>query len=95
MRKITAPYQGMHGEPIAWGYQGMRELGIVDLDKPQWGDVPKIRRGDVPLFWGCGVTSQDVVMQAEDKVKGIVIAHKPGHMLVLDVKEEYYLKEGV
>ena len=95
VRRITAPYKGMHGEPIAWGYQDMRELGIVDLDKPHWGDAPEIRQGEIPVFWGCGVTPQDMIMQAGDKIKGIVIAHKPGCMLVLDVNEaDYFKAEG-
>jgi len=92
VRKVTAPYQSMHGEPIAWGYEGMSELGIVNLDSPQWGDAPMIKDGEVPVFWGCGVTPQDVIMQAGDKIKGLVIAHKPGYMLVLDSKEEDYFK---
>jgi uncharacterized protein YcsI (UPF0317 family) len=70
----------------------MKELGIVNLDMPEWGDAPEIREGEVPVFWGCGVTPQDVVMRAGDKIKGTVIAHKPGYMLVLDMTEDDYLK---
>ena len=37
---------------------------------------------------GCGVTPQVAVMAAADKIAGKVMAHKPGHMLILDVTEE-------
>lgn len=93
VRKVTARYHRMHGEPIAWGSAGMKELGIADLNIPQWGDIPYIKDGEVPVFWACGVTPQDVVMEAGDKIKGIVIAHKPGSMLVLDSTEEEYFQE--
>lgn len=92
VRKITAPYHRMHGEPIAWGYDGMEELGIKNLDKPEWGDAPEVKNGEVPVFWGCGVTPQDAVMEAGEKIKGVVIAHRPGCMLVVDMTEEDYLK---
>ncbi|TQV99843.1 hypothetical protein V2A60_005271 [Cordyceps javanica] len=41
---------------------------------------------EVPVFWGCGVTPQEAVMRAG--LKGVVMAHAPGHMLVLDAKDE-------
>ena len=40
----------------------------------------------MPVFWGCGVTPQLAVMSANSK--GVVMGHAPGHMIVLDVKEE-------
>jgi uncharacterized protein YcsI (UPF0317 family) len=42
-------------------------------------------RGDedeIPVFWGCGVTPQEAVMKAG--LEGTIMAHAPGHMLVLD-----------
>ena len=100
VRNITRPYVATHGEPIAWGWDGMRALGIENIDRPDWGDPPRSRTGgsfgeseqvdgpedDIPVFWGCGVTSQQAVMSA--KIPGLVLSHAPGYMLVLDVKEE-------
>ena len=41
----------MHGEPIAWGWEGMEELGIKDINKPDFGDAVTFREGEVPVFW--------------------------------------------
>lgn len=105
VRETTRPYVLTHGEPIAWGWDGMARLGITDIDQPNWGDPPRARWGgkfgeaqgltgeddDIPVFWGCGVTPQQAVITA--KVPGIILAHAPGHMLVLDVKEDDVLEK--
>ncbi|KAK1250314.1 hypothetical protein MKX08_010317 [Trichoderma sp. CBMAI-0020] len=41
---------------------------------------------EVPVFWGCGVTPQEAVMRAG--LEGVVMAHAPGHMLVLDARDD-------
>lgn len=68
-------------------------LGITDLDgkHPDWGQSVTIKEGEVPVYWACGVTPQQVVMdsQSAGKVEGKVLSHKAGFMLVLDVKSEY------
>ncbi|KAI5850143.1 hypothetical protein BZA05DRAFT_401067 [Tricharina praecox] len=92
VRNITRRYSEMHGEPIAWGWEALQELGIRDLSDPDFGDPVELREGEIPVFWGCGVTPQNAIMSAGDKVKGIVMAHSPGHMLVCDVREEEYFK---
>ncbi|KAH0361298.1 hypothetical protein KCU65_g8804, partial [Aureobasidium melanogenum] len=95
VRDITRPFVTTHGEPIAWGWDGMKSLGISDISKPDWGDVPLETDGQpldssnddvVPVFWGCGVTPQEAVMGAG--LKGTVLGHAPGHMILLDVKDE-------
>ncbi|KAH0343531.1 hypothetical protein KCU81_g5122, partial [Aureobasidium melanogenum] len=95
VRDITRPFVTTHGEPIAWGWDGMKSLGIPDISRPDWGDVPLEMDGQpldssnddvVPVFWGCGVTPQEAVMRAG--LKGIVLGHAPGHMILLDVKDE-------
>ena len=94
VRDITRPFVTTHGEPIAWGWDGMKNLGISDINKPDWGDAPleidgkplDATNGDVvPVFWGCGVTPQEAVMRAG--LKGTVLGHAPGHMILLDVKD--------
>ncbi|KAI3391183.1 hypothetical protein diail_7788 [Diaporthe ilicicola] len=96
VRAITRPYVSTHGEPVAWGWDGARELGIADITRVQWGE-PSLRSdgsgrlfdetedGYVPVFWGCGVTPQNAVMAAG--LEGLSMAHSPGHMIVLDVRE--------
>ena len=93
-RAITRPYVATHGEPIAWGWDAVDRLGIQDLNAPEWGDMPlrldgrSMMEGDedeLPVFWACGVTPQEAVMKAG--LKGTVMAHAPGHMLVLDARE--------
>ena len=31
-------------------------IGIMDLDKPDYGDAVEIKGGEIPVFWACGVT---------------------------------------
>jgi uncharacterized protein YcsI (UPF0317 family) len=94
VKAITRPYALTHGEPLAWGWLRARELGIKDITKPEYGDPPVCAdgtpfsedSGEVPVFWGCGVTPQNAVLG--HAIPGVVLAHQPGHMLVLDLKEE-------
>ncbi|KAL5327285.1 hypothetical protein ACEPPN_004979 [Leptodophora sp. 'Broadleaf-Isolate-01'] len=101
IRAITRRYLPTHGECVAWGWEAVEKLGIENVDVPQWGDAPLTMDGrplsevvgdeeNVPLFWGCGVTPQEAVMRAS--LEGVVMAHAPGHMLVLDCLEDEALK---
>lgn len=87
VRAITRPYITTHGEPIAWGWDALEKLGISDINKPDQGAPQEIREGEVPVFWACGVTPQLSVMQSPE-VKGMVIGHTPGSMVVLDTRVE-------
>jgi uncharacterized protein YcsI (UPF0317 family) len=102
VRDITRPFIATHGEPIAWGWDAVESLGIKDIDKPEWGDAPTTLKGDplstrrsctddIPVFWGCGVTPQEAVMRAG--LEGTIMAHAPGHMLVLDCRDWDIKKE--
>ncbi len=77
VRDVTRPFRLMHGEPVAWGDPA--QLGIDDLMRPEYGDPPVLEPGDVPVFWGCGVTPQCVIVAS--KVP-FAITHDPGHMFV-------------
>lgn len=85
VRAFTRPFVDTHGEPVAWGFEGQAKLGIPELDKPDFGDAPDLQPGEIPVFWGCGVTPQLAVM--DSKISGRVISHKPGSMLVLDLMD--------
>ena len=80
VRDVTRPYRIGHGEPVAWG--DPQQLGIVDLMTPDYGDAPVMRRDDVAVFWGCGVTPQSVIVASK---LPFAITHEPGHMFVTDL----------
>lgn len=88
VRDITRRFTRTHGEPVAWGPEGAAALGITDLDgsSPDFGDPMRLEEGEIPVYWGCGVTPQNVVMSSG--IEGIVIGHMPGQMLVMDLKNE-------
>ena len=77
--EITSHFPRVHGGPVHVGDPS--EIGIENILKPDFGDAPEIRHGEVPLFWACGVTPQVAIEQAKPK---ICITHKPGHMLITD-----------
>ena len=78
---ITAAMPRVHGAPIHIGYP--EAIGIPDLAHPDFGDPVTIRDGEVPVFWPCGVTPQNVVMSSKPP---FAITHAPGHMFITDVK---------
>lgn len=78
---ITGTVPKVHGTPIHIG--DPTAIGIIDLNKPDFGDGVKVNEGEVPVFWACGVTPQSVIMNVKPK---IVITHSPGHMLITDIK---------
>jgi uncharacterized protein YcsI (UPF0317 family) len=83
VRDVTRAYRVGHGEPVAWGDPA--QLGIDDIARPEYGDPPVLRDGEIPVFWGCGVTPQSVIVAS--KVP-FAITHEPGHMFVTDLVHE-------
>ena len=81
--QITSRYTSVHGAPIHMGDPS--EIGIKDLKKPDFGDPVTIRKGEIPVFWACGVTPQAVIMRAKPD---LCITHAPGHMFISDVLNE-------
>ncbi len=79
---ICSRYPGSHGEPVHVGDPA--RLGIRDLAAPDYGDPVPIQPGEVPAFWGCGVTPQAVLRQSGCEW---FAAHRPGHMFVSDAPE--------
>jgi len=82
-KEISALYPQAHGGPIAMGDPSA--IGISDLSQPDYGDPVDIKPGEVPVYWACGVTPQNVLRAAR---LPICITHAPGHMLVTDVAED-------
>ncbi len=83
--QITSRYPRVHGAPVHFG--DPLQIGIMDIDKPDWGAPAPFEPNEIPVFWACGVTPQTVVEQARIP---ICITHKPSHMLVTDRKNTEY-----
>jgi uncharacterized protein YcsI (UPF0317 family) len=81
--QITSRYASVHGAPIHMGDPS--RIGIKNLDKPDFGDSVSIKKGEIPVFWACGVTPQAVVMKAKPD---LCITHTPGHMFISDILNE-------
>ena len=78
---ITGQMPKVHGAPIQIG--APEAIGITELEHPDYGEMVTIRPGEVPVFWPCGVTPQNIIMSSRPE---FVITHAPGHMLITDVK---------
>jgi len=72
-----------HGAPVHLGDSA--EIGIHDLNEPEFGDSVTVQPGEIPVFWACGVTSQ---LAATSAPLSRVITHAPGHMFVSDLRDE-------
>lgn len=78
---VTAAMPRVHGAPIHIG--NPEQIGIKDIFSPDYGDAVTVNDGEVPVFWPCGITPQNAVMNAKPP---IAITHAPGHMFITDVK---------
>jgi uncharacterized protein YcsI (UPF0317 family) len=81
--QVTTRFHLTHGAPIHLGSPD--EIGIADLNQPDFGDPVTILPGEIPVFWACGVTTILAVMSA---ALPMVITHSPGHMFVSDMRDE-------
>jgi uncharacterized protein YcsI (UPF0317 family) len=81
--EISARYPHAHGLPLHVGDPAA--IGIADLERPDYGDPVPIEEDEVPVFWGCGVTPQAVIREAEVE---LLITHEPGRMFVTDLPRE-------
>ena len=82
---VTSHFPATHGSPIQVGYPEM--IGIKDLQKPDYGDEVEIKDDEIPLFWPCGVTPQNVL---RDIKIPFAMTHSPGYMFVTDKKDSDY-----
>lgn len=81
--QITSRFPTLHGAPVHLGDPA--EIGINDLQRPDYGDAVEVRAGELPVFWACGVTPQSAIAAARI---AFCITHAPGHMLVTDLKTQ-------
>lgn len=78
--RISGEQPLAHGAPVHIGDPA--GLGIRDLSSPDWGEDGGLLRGEAPVFWACGVTSQVACRNARPD---LMISHAPGYMFVTDV----------
>lgn len=78
--QITAANPLAHGAPVHLGDPSA--LGIVTLDRPDFGDALPPEPGEIPVFWACGLTGQEALLRAG---LDVFITHEPGRMLVTDL----------
>lgn len=79
--QVTQYYDKAHGVPIHIGNPA--EIGISNINSPDFGDAVTIKEGEVPVFWACGVTPQVAILQAKPE---LAITHAPGYMFVTNLK---------
>lgn len=82
--QTTSRFPGVHGAPVHIG--DPQEIGIADLDTPQWGARTEVREGEVPVFWACGVTPQAVALASKPP---LMITHAAGHMFLTDLEDAH------
>jgi len=80
--QVTSRFPATHGAPVHIG--DPEKIGIKDLQKVDWGEPPLGEKGDVPVFWACGVTPQAVAMESKPE---LMITHTAGHMFLSDLKD--------
>jgi uncharacterized protein YcsI (UPF0317 family) len=85
---VTSRFAKAHGAPVHIG--DPVELGIANLDSPDYGDPLPVADGEVPVFWACGVTPQAA---AEAAHLPLMITHAPGYMFITDLHERDVLSE--
>ena len=78
--EVSSRFTGSHGSPIHIGFP--EQIGIADINHPDYGDSVPVHEGELPVFWACGVTPQAALLEAKPP---FAITHAPGCMFVTDV----------
>ena len=81
--QVTSRFPAVHGAPVHIGDPSA--IGIGDVMSPDFGDPSGFEKGEVPVFWACGVTPQAAAMASKPP---LMITHSPGHMFITDKKDE-------
>lgn len=79
-KEITEQMPRVHGGPVHIGDPA--QIGVADVNKPDYGAPSEIKDGEIPVFWACGVTPQRIV---ENVKPPIAISHLPGFMFIGDI----------
>jgi uncharacterized protein YcsI (UPF0317 family) len=88
VKAVTARFPRLHGAPIHEGDPAT--LGISRFDDPDFGEPMEVLPGEVPLYWGCGLTALAALERARIP---FFITHAAGSMLATDMRNSE-LEEG-
>ena len=80
---VTSRFSRVHGAPLHIGDPA--PLGIANLGKPDFGEVLMPQPGEVPMYWGCGLTA---LAALERSGIPLFITHAAGAMLVTDLRND-------
>lgn len=83
--EVTSRFPSVHGSPVHVG--SPEQIGIAQLDQPDFGDAVAIKKGEIPVFWACGATPQSIAMSSKPE---LMITHSPGHMFITSKKNSDY-----
>ncbi|XP_043552871.1 D-glutamate cyclase, mitochondrial isoform X2 [Chiloscyllium plagiosum] len=81
--QVTHHMKDAHGAPVHIGHPGL--IGIEDMLNPDFGDAVEAHRGDVPVFWPCGITASEAIRSCKS---GLAFTHAPGCMFITDLQSE-------
>ena len=81
--EISSRFTGSHGSPIHIGFP--EQIGIADINRPDYGDSVPVHERELPVFWACGVTPQAALLEAKPP---FAITHAPGCMFVTDIVDQ-------
>uniref|UniRef100_H2Y4B2 DUF1445 domain-containing protein n=1 Tax=Ciona savignyi TaxID=51511 RepID=H2Y4B2_CIOSA len=82
IHQITSKFSDVHGAPIHYGNPA--RIGIPDVND-YIGDPTDFLENDVPVFWCCGFTAVEALMQANVER---AFTHWPNSVFITDVKQE-------
>ncbi|CAI8041817.1 Putative hydro-lyase Teth514_1597 [Geodia barretti] len=83
--QVTSRFPATHGAPVHIG--SPRDIGIRDLDLPDFGEMVEIKPDEEPVFWACGVTPQAVALSCKPP---LMFTHAPGRMFITDHRDADY-----
>ena len=82
----TEPFPESHGAPIWIGDPA--DIGIENIETPDFGDSVYVQKDDVCCFWACGVSGASAVAHAK---LPIAATHSPGYVDI-DQKSKFSQK---
>ena len=83
VKAVTGRFPRLHGAPLREG--DPQALGIANFDHPDLGERIYPLPGEVPLYWGCGLTALCALEQAR---VALFVTHAAGAMLVTDTRND-------
>jgi uncharacterized protein YcsI (UPF0317 family) len=86
---VTRRFARVHGAPLHIG--DPEPLGIADITRPDFGELLLPLPGEVPMYWGCGLTALAALQRSGIS---LFVTHAAGAMLVTDMRNDQ-LEEGV